>query len=78
MSLLAPLNSANALHMLYQQVQSSSYAYTGQSMRDMEAVAVATSQHEPVLLVGETGTGKTTLVQQIALLVCIMDHMIMI
>ena len=32
----------------------------------MEAVAVATAQQEPVLLVGETGTGKTTLVQQIA------------
>lgn len=32
----------------------------------MEAVAVAIAQQEPVLLVGETGTGKTTLVQQIA------------
>ncbi|EIE25917.1 hypothetical protein COCSUDRAFT_12734, partial [Coccomyxa subellipsoidea C-169] len=36
------------------------------AMRAMEAVAVATAQQEPVLLVGETGTGKTTLVQQIA------------
>ena len=35
-------------------------------MRTMEAVAVAAAQHEPVLLVGETGTGKTTLVQEIA------------
>jgi midasin len=32
----------------------------------MERVAVAISLAEPVLLVGETGTGKTTLVQQIA------------
>lgn len=35
-------------------------------MRSMEAVAVAASQQEPVLLVGETGTGKTTLVQHLA------------
>jgi midasin len=32
----------------------------------MERVAAAISLAEPVLLVGETGTGKTTLVQQIA------------
>lgn len=32
----------------------------------MERVAVAAAHSEPVLLVGETGTGKTTLVQQIA------------
>ena len=32
----------------------------------MERVAAAVSLAEPVLLVGETGTGKTTLVQQIA------------
>lgn len=31
---------------------------------------MAVAQHEPVLLVGETGTGKTTLVQQIAQQVC--------
>ncbi len=35
-------------------------------MRSMEAVAVAASQQEPMLLVGETGTGKTTLVQRLA------------
>ena len=35
-------------------------------MRSIEAVAVAASQQEPVLLVGETGTGKTTLVQHLA------------
>ena len=43
-----------------------SFAHTGHAMRAMEAVAVAAAQREPVLLVGETGTGKTTLVQQIA------------
>jgi hypothetical protein len=48
------------------QVHMPTFAYTGQALRVMEAVAVATSQLEPVLLVGETGTGKTTIVQQIA------------
>ena len=48
------------------QVPRQSFAYTGQAMRAMEAVAVAVGQREPLLLVGETGTGKTTLVQQIA------------
>ena len=45
---------------------SGSFARTGHAMRAMEAVATAAAQREPVLLVGETGTGKTTLVQQIA------------
>ena len=35
-------------------------------MRIMERVAAAVAGTEPVLLVGETGTGKTTLVQEIA------------
>ena len=34
-------------------------------MRSMQSVAVAIQHEEPTLLVGETGTGKTTLVQQI-------------
>jgi midasin len=34
----------------------------------MERVAVALARNEPVLLVGETGTGKTTLVSQLAAL----------
>ncbi|GAB4814206.1 hypothetical protein N2152v2_001252 [Parachlorella kessleri] len=44
----------------------SRFAATGHALRNMERVAVAAGQTEPVLLVGETGTGKTTLVQQIA------------
>ena len=47
-------------------VQGKAFAATGHVMRSMEAVAVAVSQQEPVLLVGETGTGKTTLVQHLA------------
>ena len=35
-------------------------------MRLLESVALAVQQQEPVLLVGETGTGKTTAVQQLA------------
>ena len=42
------------------------FAPTGHALRNMERVAVAAARSEPVLLVGETGTGKTTLVQQIA------------
>lgn len=47
-------------------LQGKAFAETGHFMRSMEAVAVAASQQEPVLLVGETGTGKTTLVQHLA------------
>ena len=42
------------------------FAQTGHAMRHMERLAVAAANSEPVLLVGETGTGKTTLVQEIA------------
>eukprot|EP00887_Chlorella_sp_A99_P000601 scaffold17.g601.t1 len=42
------------------------FAPTGHALRHMERIAVAVSQGEPMLLVGETGTGKTTTVQQIA------------
>ena len=47
-------------------ISSSRFAQTGHAMRHMERVAAALANNEPVLLVGETGTGKTTLVQQIA------------
>ncbi|KAI5058508.1 hypothetical protein GOP47_0026678 [Adiantum capillus-veneris] len=42
------------------------FAYTGHAMRNLERIAVCVQQREPVLLVGETGTGKTTLVQHLA------------
>ncbi|CAN6468645.1 unnamed protein product [Victoria cruziana] len=38
----------------------------GSSLRILEKVACAVKYNEPVLLVGETGTGKTTLVQILA------------
>lgn len=45
---------------------STSFARTNHSLRLMEQIGVSIQMTEPVLLVGETGTGKTTVVQQIA------------
>jgi midasin len=42
------------------------FASTAQSKRLMEQIATAVSLGEPMLLVGETGIGKTTVVQQLA------------
>lgn len=42
------------------------FANTGHSLRLLEAMAAGVHQREPLLLTGETGTGKTTLVQQLA------------
>ena len=36
------------------------------SLHTLERLAVSVKFNEPVLLVGETGTGKTTLVQNLA------------
>lgn len=43
-----------------------SFARTKHSKRLMEQIALAIQMAEPVLLVGETGTGKTTVVQEVA------------
>lgn len=42
------------------------FAKTGHALRLLEQIGVAVRSVEPVLLVGETGTGKTTAVQQLA------------
>lgn len=42
------------------------FARTKHSKRVMEQIGVAIEMTEPVLLVGETGTGKTTVVQEVA------------
>lgn len=44
----------------------STFARTKHSKRVMEQIGVAIDMTEPVLLVGETGTGKTTVVQEVA------------
>lgn len=42
------------------------FATTSGVLRNMESVSIAVKLAEPCLLVGETGTGKTTLIQQLA------------
>ncbi|KAI5781155.1 putative midasin [Geopyxis carbonaria] len=42
------------------------FATTAHALRLMEQVGVAVRLSEPILLVGETGTGKTTIVQHLA------------
>ncbi|KAI8912414.1 P-loop containing nucleoside triphosphate hydrolase protein [Gorgonomyces haynaldii] len=44
----------------------SQFASTGPSLRLLEQIAISIENHEPLLLVGETGTGKTTTVQRLA------------
>lgn len=44
----------------------SSFARTNHSLRLMEKLGVGISMSEPIVLVGETGTGKTTVVQEMA------------
>ena len=44
----------------------SCFSYTRQSSVLLERVAVCVRNQEPVLLVGETGTGKTSSVQYLA------------
>jgi midasin len=50
------------------QLPVTTYAYTSTSSRLLEQLAVAVRMQEPVLLVGETGTGKTSAVQHLAAL----------
>ena len=44
----------------------SCFAHTQQSTALLERICVSVIEHEPVLLVGETGTGKTSTVQYLA------------
>lgn len=54
------------LYMKKKTGNNTTFARTKHSKRLMEQIAVAVEMVEPVLLVGETGTGKTTVVQEIA------------
>ncbi|KAL4893065.1 AAA ATPase [Aspergillus ambiguus] len=51
-----------------QSSDSSRFASTRAALKLMEEVAAAVQMAEPVLLVGETGIGKTTVIQQLATL----------
>ena len=51
--------------------KSSKFAFTAHSTQTMQSIAVAVQMREPLLLVGESGTGKTTIIQHIAQQVCI-------
>ena len=46
--------------------QGAKFAMIKHSLKLMEQIGVCVRQREPVLLVGETGTGKTTIVQHLA------------
>jgi midasin len=43
-----------------------SFAATNTAMRLLESISVCVRENEPTLLVGETGCGKTTILQQLA------------
>ncbi|EJS42740.1 mdn1p [Saccharomyces arboricola H-6] len=60
------LLSKEKLNIQRKSMNSTSFAFTNHSLRLMEQIAVCVQMTEPVLLVGETGTGKTTVVQQLA------------
>ncbi|KAK9365423.1 hypothetical protein V1509DRAFT_649647 [Lipomyces kononenkoae] len=47
-------------------VSASWFAHTKHTLRLLEQIATCVTLREPVLLVGETGTGKTTVVQQLS------------
>ena len=46
--------------------QAAKFAFTRQAVALLERIAVCVAKNEPVLLVGETGTGKTSSVQYLA------------
>lgn len=54
------------MSLLKKSVNTTSFATTNHSLRLMEQIAAAIRMTEPVLLVGETGTGKTTVVQHLS------------
>lgn len=44
----------------------SKFVYTGATVRSLEQICQSVNMNEAMLLVGETGTGKTTIVQELA------------
>ncbi|KAL6927592.1 hypothetical protein ACO0SA_004214 [Hanseniaspora valbyensis] len=56
----------NVINKQKKSINDTSFATTNHAKRLMEKVGVSIKNNEPILLVGETGTGKTTVVQQIS------------
>ena len=62
-------------------ISASNFAFTRHALRLMEQVAVCIHLNEPALLIGETGTGKTSVIQymsnqlnqQLVVLVCLLS-----
>jgi MoxR-like ATPase len=50
----------------FSQESPTTFAETSHALRLMESIAVCVRENEPILLVGETGCGKTTNIQQLA------------
>lgn len=65
-AVLAKSASDRALFSKKKTGHNNAFARTNHSLRLMEQIGVSVQMAEPVLLVGETGTGKTTVVQQVA------------
>lgn len=65
-SVLKKVATDKALYVKKKSGNHTNFARTKHSKRLMEQIGVAVEMTEPVLLVGETGTGKTTVVQEIA------------
>lgn len=56
----------NLINKQKKSINDTSFATTNHAKRLMEKVCVSIRNNEPLLLVGETGTGKTTVVQQVS------------
>ena len=65
-TLLTRKRSANAFRARSYRERPSPYALNNHALRMLESVGVAVKMAEPCLLIGETGTGKTAMIQQLA------------
>lgn len=65
-TIIHPLKPLVDLLLFFQSHDRSRFVETRTSTQLLEKIARSVEYNEPVLLVGETGTGKTTLVQNLA------------
>ena len=50
------------MNKIIEETSQTNFVYTGATVRLLEQISASIKMDEPVLLVGETGTGKTTAV----------------